>query len=122
MVDVEKEVADAFERYNAALDAGDVDALNGFFWKAAETVRFGPSENLFGHEAITQFRSRRWAAAAPRRLVRLQVTVLGPDAAVTSALFARDDTGGLSRQTQAWRRIDQTWQIVAAHVSSLSAT
>lgn len=118
---VEAEVREAFEHYNAALDQGDVERLNAFFWNSPQTVRFGPSENLFGYGEIAQFRSGRWSAGAPRRLVRLQITALAPDAAVTSALFQRQDSGGYSRQTQAWRRLPEGWRIVAAHVSSASA-
>ena len=52
--DVVSEVRNAFDRYNAAIDSKDVVALNDLFWKSDGTVRFGYSENLFGHEAIVQ--------------------------------------------------------------------
>ncbi len=53
------EVRGAFDRYNAALDANDVAALNGFFWDSPSTVRFGIGENLFGYAEIAKFRSEK---------------------------------------------------------------
>ena len=114
------EVRDAFDRYNAALDGNDVAALNGFFWESPHTVRFGVGENLFGHAEIAGFRSGKWTPGRPRKLVRLAVTALGSDFAVTSAVFRREGGTGLSRQTQTWARVPEGWRIVADHVSSLA--
>ena len=66
------------------------------FLNAPETVRFGPTENLFGYDEISSFRSTRWSAGPPRKLVRMVVTAFGKDVAVTSAVFERADTGALS--------------------------
>ena len=118
---VQAEVREAFDGYNAALDAGDPAALNAFFWNSPETVRFGPTENLFGYDEISSFRSTRWSAGPPRKLVRMVVTAFGNDVAVTSAVFERADTGALSRQTQTWSRFAEGWRIVAAHVSGISS-
>ena len=61
------EVLQSFEGYNRALDEGDVDALNGYFWNAASTVRFGPTETLFGFDAIAAFRSGKWKGSGGGR-------------------------------------------------------
>jgi ketosteroid isomerase-like protein len=112
------EVRACFEAYNRALDAGDVDALNGFFWASPSTVRFGPTENLFGYAEISAFRSGTWKPEGTRALERLAITALGSDVAVTNALF-RGRSGALSRQSQTWARLQDGWRIVAAHVSPL---
>jgi len=112
------EVEAAFTAYNSALDAGDPAALNGFFWQSPSTVRFGPTENLFGYDAIATYRTTAWSSGPPRRLQRLAVTALGQDLATTNAVFEAPD-GALSRQSQTWARLPAGWRIVAAHVSRL---
>ncbi|MYZ48626.1 AtzH-like domain-containing protein [Propylenella binzhouense] len=115
------EVRDCFLRYNRALDAGDVDALNGFFWNSPATVRFGPGETLFGYDAIAGFRSNRWRGAGPaRRIEEVVVTAYGRDVATTNALI-RSGNGALSRQSQTWIRRPEGWRIAAAHVSAAPA-
>jgi hypothetical protein len=116
------EVRDAFDRYNAALDANDVAALNAFFWSSPHTVRFGMGENLFGHAEIVRFRSSKWSAGPPRELAELAITTLGRDFATTSAVFERSGESSLSRQSQTWARFPEGWRIVAAHVSVLKRT
>jgi len=116
--DVVEEVRACFTAYNAALDAGDAGALNGFFWNSASTVRFGPTETLFGIDSITAFRLAKWKASAlSRELVRVAVTALGRDVATTNALF-RSSNGRVSRQSQTWARFPEGWKIAAAHVSA----
>ena len=111
-------VRECFERYNAALDQGDVEALNGFFWDSPSTIRFGPTETLFGYEAIAAFRSRTWKGAAGGRVIEtVVVTAFGPDMATTNALIRSAD-GAVSRQSQTWVNLPEGWRIVAAHVSA----
>lgn len=111
------EVRSAFEGYNAALDAGDVAALNGYFWDTPSTVRFGPTENLFGFAEISSFRSGRWQPADGQRTIeRVAITALGRDLATTNALICGSN-GKVSRQSQTWARLPEGWRIVAAHVS-----
>lgn len=112
------EVRDCFERYNAALDRGDAGALNGFFWQSPATIRFGPTETLFGHEAIAAFRSTKWKSTGGDRVIEtVVVTAYGMDMATTNALI-RPSTGPVSRQSQTWARMPEGWRIVAAHVSA----
>ena len=115
------EVKDCFERYNAAVEAGDAEALNGFFWRSDNTVRLGHGEHLFGYKEIAAFRSGSWKRGASRRLERLAITTLGRDFATTSALFRNaSGDGPISRQSQTWARFPDGWRIIAAHVSSLA--
>lgn len=112
------EVLDCFERYNKALDDGDTEALNGFFWKSGSTIRFGPGETLFGYEEIATFRSKRWKGGGGGRVIeRVAVTALGADIATTNALIRSSD-GKVSRQSQTWARMPEGWRITAAHVSA----
>ncbi len=61
--EVVADVRAAFERYEAALNANDVDGLDELFWRSELTLRYGLGENLYGHKAITAFRSARLASA-----------------------------------------------------------
>ena len=116
--DVVEEVRARFTAYNAALDAGDAEALNGFFWNSSSTVRFGPTETLFGFDSIAAFRRGAWKASTlSRELVRVAITALGRDVATTNALF-RSANGKVSRQSQTWARFADGWKIAAAHVSA----
>jgi len=111
-------VRSCFEAYNAALEAGDVEALNRFFWDSPLTVRFGPTESLFGYDTIAAFRSGKWkAGTAGREIVRVAITAYGQDMATTNAVFRTGD-GSTSRQSQTWGNTPQGWRIVSAHVSS----
>lgn len=111
-------VKDCFERYNAALDIGDTDALNGFFWNSASTIRFGSTETLVGYEEISAFRSRKWKGSPGGRVLELVVvTAFGSDVATTNAVFRGAD-GSASRQSQTWVNLREGWRIVAAHVSA----
>ena len=113
-----EEVLSQFKAYNEALDAGDAEALNRFFWESSSTVRFGPTETLFGIQSIFEFRLKQWKApASSRKVIRVVVTTLGDDVATTNALFRGAD-GKTNRQSQTWARFSEGWKIVAAHVSA----
>lgn len=117
-IDVIAEVRDCFERYNAALENGDSEALNSFFWQSPATVRFGPSETLFGYEEIANFRSKIWKGTSGGRVAeKAVITTFGKDVATTNAIF-RAANGATTRQSQTWARLPEGWRIVAAHVSA----
>ena len=118
--EVAAQVRDSFLRYNAAIETGDVEALNGFFWQSPLTVRFGNAEHLFGYDEISTYRTGVWKAGPPRTLERLAVTALGSDVAVTNAMF-RNANGSITRQTQTWARVEAGWRIASAHVSLVPA-
>jgi hypothetical protein len=110
------EVRSVFDRYEAALAANDVEALNGFFWRSAHTLRFGTDENLYGYEAIAAFRTARLPPGA-RSLARTVITTYGKDFATANTEYQRPDNSRLGRQSQTWLRFPEGWRIVAAHVS-----
>jgi len=115
------EVRAEFERYERALVGNDVAVLDELFWESPAAVRFGVGENLYGHDAIAGFRSRRPIADLARELIRVDVATFGDDFAVASAEFRRTSSGITGRQQQTWVRTGEGWRIVAAHVSFLGS-
>jgi hypothetical protein len=113
------EVSDEFERYERALRAHDVPALNAFFLERADTVRFGVNEHNYGIEAIRWFRFHTVPIAPGRTLLRTTITAYGADVACVAAEFLDPTAAGVGRQTQTWVRVAAGWKIVAAHVSLL---
>lgn len=110
------EVTEAFQRYEAALQANDVAVLNASFWHAPQTLRFGTAENLYGYEAIAAFRSAR-VPTGTRTLSRTVITSYGDDFATANTEFQRPGDTRIGRQSQTWFRLPVGWCIVAAHVS-----
>lgn len=116
------ELEAAFARYEAALMANDVAALDALFAPAAATIRYGIGENLYGIEEIRRFRGGRPTAGLARRLSRTVITTYGRDFGTASTLFHRDASPGkVGRQMQSWVRSDNEWRVVAAHVSVIEA-
>ena len=114
------EVRSAFDAYEAALLGNDTAALDAFFLHRPDIVRYGVSEVQYGIDAIRAFR----AAQSPfeRTLDRLVIVAFGPDVAVASTMFYRDDfPGQVGRQQQTWVRTGTGWKIGAAHVSMMQA-
>ena len=114
--DTVREVAEAFEEYERALMANDVDTLNQLFWNDESTVRFGVLEELYGWEEIAEYRRNRPPAAA-RDLLRTRITTFGVDTGVAVTEYAEVGAPQVGRQTQVWVRLDGAWRIVSAHVS-----
>ncbi|MFT4096071.1 MAG: oxalurate catabolism protein HpxZ [Rhodoblastus sp.] len=107
-----------FARYEIALTANDVEALDNFFWRDPRAIRYGGAENLYGFDEIAAFRAGRSPAGLARNLERTVVTTFGRDMATASTLFTRDNAPGkIGRQMQTWIRFPEGWRIVAAHVS-----
>jgi hypothetical protein len=116
--EVVAEVQAAFDRYERALVANDVAALDVMFHDNPRTIRYGGGENLYGYAEIEAFRAARSAAGLARSLSRTVITTYGRDHAVASTLFRRVSTPGkIGRQMQTWVRFPQGWRVVAAHVS-----
>jgi hypothetical protein len=116
--EVKAEVEAAFARYETALMANDVDALQRMFWNSPHTIRYGINEILYGWEEIGAFRSARSPVGLARVISRTVITTFGRDFATASTLFHRDTTPGKTgRQQQSWARFPDGWHIVAAHVS-----
>jgi hypothetical protein len=117
--DVLAEVTAAFERYEKALVSNDVAVLDELFWNSSHTVRYGVTENLYGHHAIRAFRAGRAAQGLDRTLLRTVITCYGRDFATTNVEFQRAG-GKPGRQSQTWMRTPQGWRVVCAHVSLLA--
>jgi hypothetical protein len=115
--DVVAEVHAAVDAYETALMSNDVEALDGFFLNAPQTVRYGVAENLYGFAEIAAFRLGRSGGSPPRERVRTEVVALGFDVAVANVEFVRTDTGKNGRQSQTWVRTPDGWKVISAHVS-----
>jgi hypothetical protein len=112
------EVRAEFDRYEAALNANDVASLEAMFHDDARTIRYGATENLYGHAEIAAFRAARSPAGLARTLSKTVISSYGSDHAVASTLFRRASVPGkIGRQTQTWVRFAVGWRVVAAHVS-----
>ena len=116
--EVVAEVRDAFGRYEKALVANDVPALNAFFRDDPRTIRYGAGEILYGANEIQAFRAARSPVALGRTISRTVITTFGRDFAVASTLYERPTAPGkIGRQMQTWVRCPEGWRVVAAHVS-----
>jgi len=118
--DIVAEVNTAFYRYELALVSNDTGTLDTLFWHDTRTVRLGAGENLYGIDAIREFRAARPAAGLDRTLRNTVITTFGSDYAVCSTEFTRPGTERIGRQQQTWVRLPQGWRIVAAQVSLMS--
>jgi Protein of unknown function (DUF3225) len=117
--DVVAEVRATFGRYEAALIANDVAALNEFFWASAHTVRLGLAEHGYGIKSIAAQRADMPAVHPQRRLGKVVITTLGEDLASVTAEFSAPDSARIGRQTQIWACFAEGWRIVSAHVSTV---
>ena len=113
------EVTAAVDAYEVALMTNDVEALDGFFRDAPETVRYGVAENLYGFEAIAAFRIGRSGGSPQRSRLRTEITTFGRDFAVANVEFLREGAKRPGRQSQAWIRTQNGWKVASAHVSLL---
>ncbi|OSP53939.1 oxalurate catabolism protein HpxZ [Pseudoruegeria sp. SK021] len=114
------EVTAAFNAYEAALTGNDVAVLDGLFWDSSAVVRYGATENLYGHAQILAFRKARPSAGLARELRSTVITTFGRDFATANTEFRRDSSAGIGRQSHSWARLEGGWKIVAAHVSLMS--
>ena len=116
--EVVAEVRAAFDRYETALGANDVVALDAIFHRDPRTIRYGGTENLYGYAEIAGFRAARSPAGLARTLSKTVISTYGRDHAVASTLFHRASVPGkIGRQMQTWVRFAEGWRVVAAHVS-----
>jgi hypothetical protein len=66
--EVVAEVRAEFDRYEKALGANDVAALNAMFRNDPRTIRYGGTENLYGYAEIEAFRAALAGRARPHDL------------------------------------------------------
>ena len=120
--DVLAELQAAFARYEDALVNNRIDVLDELFWHSAQTVRYGAAENLYGIDAIRDFRAARPSVGLARSLRNTVITTFGEDFGTAMTEFQREGGHRIGRQSQTWCRIDGRWQVVAAHVSLMDPT
>ena len=113
--DIPADLFTAFDAYERAILANDLDALDAAFAPGEGTIRADGAGLLVGHDAISAFRVTR-GGVAPRTIERLEYRPLGPDIALLVA-ESRFHGGRRGIQTQVWQRIDGQWLITAAHVT-----
>jgi hypothetical protein len=107
----------AFEQYEAALVANDLDALDGFMWHDARVVRVGIDDRQDGFAAISAFRRSQVRQTPPRVLRDTVIVTFDGRTAVITTTFVPTDGTPEGRQSQTWVRMAGGWRIVAAHVS-----
>jgi hypothetical protein len=119
--EVVAELQELYPRYEQALVTNDVETLVAMFWASPQVMRFGVTENLYGHEELEAFRKSRPAANLARTVKRLEIVSFGRDFGSITLEFERDTAKGIvrGRQSQIWVRFPQGWRIVSAHVSLL---
>lgn len=119
LADVVAEVSTAFEQYEAALVNNDIATLDALFWQSPHTLRYGETENLYGYEAIANFRRNRSPLGLARTLSHTVITTYGRDFATVNTEFQRQGAEKIGRQSQTWLRTPAGWRVVSAHVSFL---
>ncbi|MBJ2160005.1 oxalurate catabolism protein HpxZ [Variovorax sp. IB41] len=115
--EVHAEVSAVFARYEEALVTNQRDVLDALFWNSPHTLRYGFSENHYGHADISAFRASLPVQSPPRELLRTVITTYGRDFATANVEFRREGSREVGRQSQTWLRTAEGWRVVAAHVS-----
>jgi hypothetical protein len=114
------ELTAAFEAYERALQANDIEGLNALFWDSPHTLRYGVRELLYGHGEIARFRRSRGAVDQRRTLRNTRITTFGCDFGIANTEYLPLGSDRVGRQSQTWVRTDEGWRIVSAHVSFLA--
>ncbi|MFT4051043.1 MAG: DUF3225 domain-containing protein [Microbacterium sp.] len=105
----------AFEAYERAILANDLEALDAAFAPGDKTMRGDAAGLLVGHDAISAFRGVR-GGVAPRTIERIEYRPLADGIALLVSI-SRYAGGGTGLQTQVWQFIGGRWLITAAHVN-----
>jgi hypothetical protein len=116
---VAAQIAALHEQYETALVSNDVEKLTTFFWDSPHALRFGVSESLYGAREIEEFRRNRPPMDLAREVSNLKIVTFDSDCAVVTLEFSRAIRGirRSGRQSQVWRKFEEGWKIVSAHVS-----
>lgn len=117
--DVVAEVTAAFEAYERALVANDVEAMNRWFWDDARVLRYGIAECQYGAEQIAAWRAAATPVPATRLVGPVVVQAWSDDLASVDCEFRNGEEPGRGRQSQLWRRFADGWHVVRAHVSMI---
>lgn len=117
--DIQADIRACFERYEQALMANDVAALNAYFWQDPRVTRYGIGDRQHGHDALVAYRQSVPAPTFTRELHEVRINTWGTDMAVVMCEFTRSDSDLRGFQTQTWVRLPEGWKIVSAHVSMI---
>lgn len=120
--EVVAEVRAAFDRYEKALNANDVDVLDSSFWNDPRTIRYSLMDNAYGFAAIHASRVARPKTDMTRVIMNTVITTFGRDLATANTEFQRVESGRRGRQSQTWVRMPEGWRVVSAHVSFMPAS
>ena len=120
--EVVSEVTAAFERYEKALNANDVEVLDAMFWNDPRVIRSSIMDNAYGFEAIHASRLARPKTDLKRTISNTVITTFGRDLATANTEFERVESGKRGRQSQTWARMSGGWRVVSAHVSFMPTT
>lgn len=115
--EVMAEVRAAFERYEKALNANDVEVLDSIFWNDPRVIRYSLMDNAYGFEAIHASRLARPKSDLKRTLGKTVIVTFGREMATANTEFQRVESGRRGRQSQTWARMPEGWRVVSAHVS-----
>jgi len=116
------EVLVAFERYEAALVAGDVATMNEMFLDDPEVVRFGVRDRQVGHAEIAEWRRQHPGVPPGRSCSDTRVQMLAETVAVVTTRFTYEHLDIEGRQTQVWLVTPDGWKVASAHVSELTGS
>ena len=111
------EVRAAFDAYEVALMANDIEAMDALFWHSPLTVRYGAGDAQYGIDEIRKFRKERAGGSPKRKVIRRSVMTFGSHFAATNIEFIREDCSVIGRQSQSWTKFPEGWRVVSAHVS-----
>ncbi len=111
---------DAFERYERALIAHDLEAMAAAFIDDERVVRFGIADRQHGAGELARWRAAQLPLPPGRTLFETAVHTWGESFGVVTTCFCYPGRALLGRQSQTWTRIDGSWRIVSAHVSEIS--
>ncbi len=119
--EVVTELTQLAQRYEQALGENDLDTLDALFWDSPDVVRFGATENLYGIDAIREFRQQRPTKNLARTVSNFKVVTFGAESGAVTLEFCRwvDGEPRYGRQSQMWYKFPEGWRIVSAHVSWL---
>lgn len=120
--DVHAEVSAVFARYEEALVTNQRAVLDELFWNSPHTLRYGFSENHYGHADIRAFRASLPVQSPPRELLRTVITTYGRDFATANTEYQREGEATTGRETKTLMRTEHGWRIVSAHASLLGVT
>lgn len=107
----------AFEDYERALLANELEVLDDYFWSTDHAVRYGVAENLYGARDIAAYRRVCTPVGPGRQLRNTVISTFDENYATVSTEFSDGETHRTGRQMQTWVRFPGGWKVVSAHVS-----